>query len=85
MSRLEIGEMYSITASIMIGKLDGICRAQRVYVVQLAGLERVTTPDYESQKLPMQQQLARSRAESLMRGWFSPDRIRSRCAYQAGS
>ena len=55
---------------------------QRVFAVQLAGLDLISATEYESQKLSVRQQLTRSRMEILLIEWFSGDRIRDRCGFK---
>lgn len=58
---------------------------ESAFVVQLAGLEHLTKADYDGYKEQIRNQIARTRSESLMRAWFSADRIRARCGFDLES
>ena len=58
---------------------------ESAFVVQLAGLEHLTKADYDGYKQEIRNQMARTRSESLMRAWFSADRIRARCGFDLES
>ncbi len=57
---------------------------ERAFVVQLTGVDHVSTTDYEAQKLAIRGQVIQGRLESLLREWFLADRIRARCRFEAG-
>jgi hypothetical protein len=56
---------------------------ERIFVVQLTGIDRVTKPDYEGHKKTIQTQIAVSRQTTLLEQWFSPESIRGRCGFEA--
>ena len=58
---------------------------ERVFVVQLAGIDHVAKPDYESYKQDIQFQIAVNRQNSLLEQWFSPESIRVRCGFKPSS
>jgi len=57
--------------------------SERIFVVQLAGVEHVTKPDYEDYKPTIQAQIAVSRQNTLLEQWFSAESIRARCGFEA--
>ena len=58
---------------------------ERIFVVQLAGVDHVTQPDYENYKKTIQIEIAVSRQSSLLEQWFSAESIRTRCGYKPSS
>ena len=56
---------------------------EKIFVVQLAGVDHVTKPDYENYKKTIQIEIAVSRQSSLLAQWFSAESIRTRCGFKA--
>ncbi len=56
---------------------------ERIFVVQLTGIDHVTKPDYEGYKQTIQLQIAQNRQSSLLEQWFSAESIRVRCGFEA--
>ncbi len=65
-----------------IGVIE-IPATERIFVVQLAGVDHVTQPDYENYKKTIQIEIAMSRQSSLLEQWFSAESIRTRCGFKA--
>ena len=59
--------------------------SEQIFVVQLAGIDHVTKPDYEDYKKTIQIQIATNRQSSLLEQWFSAESIRARCGYKPSS
>ncbi len=56
---------------------------ERIFLVQLTGIDHVTKPDYEGYKQTIQFQIAQNRQSSLLEQWFSAESIRARCGFKA--
>lgn len=77
-------DLLQAEGSNAVGSIE-VPAIESAFVVQLVGLEHITKADYDGYKEEARNQIARTRSESLMRAWFSADRIRTRCGFELES